>query len=119
MTSVVWRQALTDASTVWNDQADELHSAKKCLTEIDTTLLGSRVGPVAKVFVDRWAKRVETLRSNAADHAAALTDSSALWGTSDDASEEAIKKLLPWDQRDLEQGPPSPYYLGNGNGMTP
>ena len=105
MTSVVWRQALLDASIVWSDQADELHTAKKCLAGIDTALLGTRVGPVAKVFVVRWAKRCETLRSSAADHASSLTESAALWSTSDDASEEAIQKLLPWDQRDLDSGP--------------
>ncbi|QIX27876.1 hypothetical protein ncot_15745 [Nocardioides sp. JQ2195] len=109
--SRVWREALTDAATVWNDQADDLYTATKCLTEIDTGLLGHRVGPVAKVFVDRWSKRTEKLRKNAEEHAGSLTLASTQWGTVDESSEEGLKKLMPWDQRNLEPNQVGPYHV--------
>lgn len=110
MSTRVWRQALTDAAAVWNDQADDLYSAKKCLTEIETGLLGSRVGPVAKTFVDRWTKRTEKLRKSADEHASSLTVAAAQWGVTDESSEEDLKRLMPWDRRNMEPNPVGPYH---------
>ncbi|KRF13745.1 hypothetical protein ASG90_12940 [Nocardioides sp. Soil797] len=110
MSSVVWRKALTDAATVWRDQADDLYSAKKCLTDVETGLLGPRVGPVAKVFVDLWATRTEKLRKNADEHATSLTTASQTWGVTDETNEQDLKKLMPWDQRSLDPNLGGPYY---------
>lgn len=101
MNVYVWQQALRDAAQDWLDQADDLYAAKKCLTEITPSLLGTRVSPAAQKFLTHWSGVVEQLRKDAEGHGQALTSAALTWNYSDQAAIDALQERLPWSQRNL------------------
>lgn len=100
MTVQVWFARLRGAAEVWDDGQERLTGAVTSLSEAPLGLLGSRVEPHAKGFVDAWSAELRRLAAAADVHAAALRDSATLFSTADQLSVRESQELLPWVERD-------------------
>lgn len=106
MSIQVWFARLRAAALVWDGGHEQLTGAVGSLSEAPLPLLGSRVEPHAKAFVDTWTVELRRLAVAADDHAAALRDSATLFATADRLSVKESQDLLPWLERDTTPGTP-------------
>lgn len=106
MTVQVWFARLRDAAEVWDDGREGLTGAATSLTDAPVALLGSRVEPHAKAFVDTWAAELRRLSAAADQHATALRDSATMFSRADQLSVQESQELLPWVERDATPGHP-------------
>lgn len=106
MTIHVWYARLRQAADVWDDGGEQLTGAATSLTEAPLELLGSRVEPHAKAFVDTWAAELRRLATAAEGHATALRDSATMFSTADQLSVQESQELLPWLERTATPGAP-------------
>lgn len=104
MSIQVWCSRLRAAALVWDDGHEQLTGAVTSLSQAPTQLLGSRVEPHARAFVDTWAAELCRLAAAADDHAGALRGSATLFATADQLSVQESQALLPWPERDATPG---------------
>lgn len=109
----VWSIALQQAASGWDDQAEGLTAARSSLSHANTSLLGKNVGKVAEGFIEKWRRQIMDQVAEAEGHADKLRSSSSLYTGADESSADALRKLLPWDQRSL----PSTDFPMYGPGM--
>ena len=106
MTVHVWFGRLRSAADVWDDGQEGLTGARTSLAEAPLGLLGSRVEPHARAFVETWGAELGRLAAAADAHAAALRDSASMFSTADELSVEESQELLPWVERAATPGAP-------------
>lgn len=106
MSVQVWFARLRQAADVWDDGREALTGAGTSLTEAPLELLGSRVEPHARTFVDTWSAELRRLAAAADQHAVALRDTATLFSMADQLSVAESQALLPWMDRDAApEGP--------------
>jgi hypothetical protein len=99
MTIQMWTSALLRAATAWRHQSEGLDGPRRNLAQADSSLLGSRVGPVAESFLTTWEDRVRALAQQAERHADALDAATYDFLLTDDESVQRTQGLLLWQDR--------------------
>ncbi|AWB91813.1 WXG100 family type VII secretion target [Aeromicrobium chenweiae] len=113
MNFLVWTAALSGAADGWDAQAEALTQAQSSLNKVDAAVLGGRVSGAATAFLETWRTELKDRIAEAQAHADALRSSASSYQRADDSAVQKLQQLLPWDDRGLEPGPPSPYFPGN------
>ncbi|CAN5353096.1 hypothetical protein BH11ACT8_BH11ACT8_09890 [soil metagenome] len=97
MTTIVATiEALLEAARLWEGQGTELDAIGVSLDDVDPGLLGSRVAPVARVFLEHWGTRVGALERQADANGAAIRDFVVHLGHVDAAAAARLRALLPF-----------------------
>jgi hypothetical protein len=99
MTLYVYLEALSRSAQSWEDQGEVVRGGRKSLGEVDASLLGARVQPVAQAFIDAWMTEIKRLEDAAGHHAEALRDASLLFRQSDQDVVERSQQLMAWTDR--------------------
>lgn len=100
MSLYVYLEALHSSARAWEDQGEVVRGGRKSLGDVDASLLGARVRPVAQAFIDAWEKEIKRLEDAAGNHAEALRDASLLFQQSDQDVVERSQQLMTWTDRD-------------------
>jgi hypothetical protein len=96
----VYLAALTASAQAWEETSETVRGARKSLTDVDATLLGDRVAPSARAFIDTWMTEIKRLQTAATDHSDALRDASLLYDRADTDVVERSRQLMAWTDRD-------------------
>ncbi|MRK00296.1 hypothetical protein GEV27_02055 [Aeromicrobium sp. S22] len=99
----VWIETLRTSATEWDDQAEELRTARRSLNGGSSSVadLGSRVSPAAEAFFEAWITDLSGRVENASSHSTALTDAATTYQVRDNAQTARLANLLRWSDRGL------------------
>ena len=92
-------------ANLWEEQADNLHAARKRLAAAgsQSETLGDRVGPIAKAYFETWGAEAGSQARAAQKHANALSMAGSSYAILDEQAANRLKELLPWDMTSTMQ----------------
>ena len=101
MSLYVYLAALAESAQAWEDTSETVRGARKSLTDVDSAILGDRVAPSARDFIDTWMTEIKRLETAANDHGDALRAASLLYAQADGDVIERSQQLMVWADRDV------------------
>lgn len=96
MTLEVSAEVLRTAKAKWDQAADELDGSWRRLDEASTDGFSGEVAAAVAAFCDPWVDEIKACATEAQGNSDAIVVFRDLLWTTDAASAERIRSLLPW-----------------------